>query len=73
VQIRVRRRSAGNQKGSRHMARKYKQKKIKGVRVTEKIEGKKDRPLFPRAAVFKSRKAYDRKREKERTRREIEG
>lgn len=55
------------------MARKYKQKKIKGVRVTEKIEGKKDRPLFPRAAVFKSRKAYDRKREKERTRREIEG
>ena len=53
------------------MARKYKQKKIKGVRVTEKIEGRKDRPLFPRAAVFKSKKAYDRKRDKQKLRKEI--
>ena len=55
------------------MARKYKQKKIKGVRVTEKIEGRKDRPLFPRAAVFKNKKVYDRKRDKQNLRKEIGG
>ena len=54
------------------MARKYKQKKIKGIRVTEKIEGKKDRPMFPRAAVFRNRKAYDRNRAKSELRKETE-
>ena len=53
------------------MAVKYKQQKIKGVRVTEKIEGRKDRPLFPRAAVFRNKKAYDRKKEKAALRKEI--
>ena len=55
----------------REMAVKYKQKKIKGVCVTEKIEGRKDRPLFPRAAVFRNKKAYDRKKEKAVLRKEI--
>ena len=55
----------------RNMTRKYKVKKIKGVRVAEKIEGKKDRPLFPRAAVFKSKKAYDRNKEKQESRKAI--
>ena len=54
-----------------NMAVKYRQKKIKGVRVTEKIEGKRNRPLFPRAAVFRDKKAYDRKREKAALRKEI--
>lgn len=53
------------------MTQKYKQKKIKGIRVTEKVEGKKERPLFPRAAVFKSKKAYDRNRDKQNLRKEL--
>ena len=53
------------------MKHKYKQKKIKGIRITEKIEGKKDRLLFPRAAVFKSKKAYDRNRDKKNLRKEL--
>ena len=53
------------------MAVKYKQKKIKGIRITEKIEGKRNRPLFPRAAVFRDKKAYDRKKEKAALRKEI--
>lgn len=44
------------------MAHKYKQKKIKGVRITEKIEGKAERPSFPRPAIFKNAKAYERKK-----------
>lgn len=53
------------------MTAKYKKKRIKGIRITEKIEGKKERPMFPRPAVFKDKKTYDRQREKSKMRKEL--
>ena len=52
------------------MSTKHKQKKIKGIKVVEAIQGKENRPLFPRPAVFRSKKKYDRKREKQQLLRE---
>ena len=52
--------------------KKHKVKKIKGVKVVEKIKSDHDRPLIPPGAVFDMKTKYDRKREKEKLRKELE-
>ena len=52
--------------------KKYKTRKIKGIRIVTEIKGRKDRLLMPRPAVFDLKTKYDRNREKRQTRKEIE-
>ena len=52
--------------------KKHKVKKIKGVKVVEEIKSDHDRPLIPPGVVFDMKTKYDRKREKEKLRKELE-
>ena len=52
--------------------KKHKVKKIKGVKVVEEIKSDHDRPLIPPGAVFDMKTKYDRNREKEKIRKELE-
>ncbi len=52
--------------------KKHKVKKIKGVKVIEEIKKDHDRPLIPPGAIFDMKTKYDRKREKEKIRKELE-
>jgi len=47
-------------------------KKINGVKVVTEIKSDHDRPLLPPGAVFDLKTKYDRKREKENLRKEID-
>lgn len=51
--------------------KKHKVKKINGVKVVTEIKSDHDRPLLPPGAVFDMKTKYDRKREKENLRKEI--
>lgn len=50
--------------------KKNKIRKIGGIKIVERIEKEKERPLVRRTAVFADRTKYKRAREKERIRRE---
>ena len=52
--------------------KKHKVKKITGVKVIEEIKKDHDRPLIPPGAIFDVKTKYDRKREKEKIRKELE-
>ncbi len=52
--------------------KKHKVKKIKGVKVVEEIKSDHDRSLIPPGVVFDMKTKYDRKREKEKLRKELE-
>ena len=52
--------------------KKHKVKKINGVKVVTEIKSDHDRPLLPPSAVFDMKTKYDRKREKEKLRKEID-
>ena len=53
--------------------KKYKVRKVKGIRIVTKIQGKTDRGMMPRPVTFDMKTRYDRAREKKQVRREIEG
>lgn len=46
------------------MAKKYKIKKIAGIKQAVKIEKDSNRELFPRPTIFRDKTKYDRKRMK---------
>ena len=52
--------------------KKHKVKKIKGLKVVEEIKSDHDRPFIPPGAVFDMKTKYDRNREKEKIRKELE-
>ena len=52
--------------------KKHKVKKINGVKVVTEIKSDHDRPLLPPGAVFDMKTKYDRKREKENLRTELD-
>ena len=47
-------------------------KKIKGIKVVTKAQGRSDRASMPRPAVFNMKAKYDRGREKRQTWKEID-
>ena len=51
--------------------KKHKVKKVKGIKVVTKIEGKKDREKMPRSVTFDMDTKYDRHREKKKLRKEL--
>ena len=51
--------------------KKHKVKKVKGIKVVTKIEGKKDREKMPRPVTFDMDTKYDRHREKQKLRKEL--
>ena len=53
--------------------KKYKVRKVKGIRIVTKNQGKTDRGMMPRPVTFDMKTRYDRAREKKQVRREIEG
>ena len=53
--------------------KKYKVRKVKGIRIVTKNQGKTDRGMMPRPVTFDLKTRYDRAREKKQVRREIEG
>lgn len=60
------------EKGEVITVKKYKTRKVKGVRIVTEIKGRKDRLLMPRPAVFDLKTKYNRNREKRQTRKEID-
>ena len=52
--------------------KKYKVKKIKGIKVVEKIKKDHERPLIPPCIIYNMKTKYNRKREKETLRKETE-
>lgn len=53
--------------------KKFKVRKVKGIRIVTKNQGKTDRGMMPRPVTFDMKTRYDRAREKKQVRREIEG
>ena len=53
--------------------KKYKVRKVKGIRIVTKNQGKTDRGMMPRPVTFDMKTRYYRAREKKQVRREIEG
>ena len=51
--------------------KKHKKIKIKGTKAIVKLEKKKDRPSFPRPAVYEKKTDYKRSREVEKIRKDI--
>jgi len=51
--------------------KKHKVKKVKGVKVVTEVRKKADRPAIPPGAVFDMKTKYDRQREKENLRKEL--
>ena len=51
--------------------KKYKTKKVHGVKVVTRIHGMANRPVMPRPAVFRKETNYDRNREKARMRKDL--
>ena len=60
----VRRLLAEEDKEERRALKKYKVKKIKGIKVVTKVQGRSDWAPMPRPAVFSMKTKYDRGREK---------
>ena len=52
--------------------KKHTVKKIKGIKVVKPIKKDHDRPLIPPGIVFDLKTKYDRKREKEKLRKQID-
>ena len=52
--------------------KKHQVKKVKGVKVVTDVQKDSGRPLFPAPAVFDSKNKYNRQRDKEQLRKEIE-
>ena len=52
--------------------KKHKVKKINGVKDVNEIKSDHDRPLVPAGAVFDMKTKYDRQREKENRRKELD-
>lgn len=68
----VRRLLAEEEQVERTALKKYKVKKIKGIRVLTKIQGKREREAVPRPTAFNMKTGYDRSREKEQIRRALD-
>ena len=51
--------------------KKHNVKKVKGIKVVTKIEGKEDREKMPRPVTFDIDTKYDRHREKKKPRKEL--
>ena len=52
--------------------KKHNVKKITGIKVVTEIQGKTDRPTMPRPVTFDEKTKYNRNREKNRIRKEID-
>ena len=68
----VRRLLMEEDKEERTALKKYKVKKVKGIKVVTKVQGRSDRVIMPRPAVFNMKTKYDRGREKRQARKEID-
>ena len=68
----VRRLLMEEDKEERTALKKHRVKKIKGIRVVTKVQGRPDRAIMPRPAVFNMKTKYDRGREKRQARKEID-
>ena len=68
----VRRLLMEEDKEERTALKKYKVKKVKGIKVVTKVQGRPDRVIMPRPAVFNMKTKYDRGREKRQARKEID-
>ena len=68
----VRRLLMEEDKEERTALKKHRVKKIKGIKVVTKAQGRPDRASMPRPAVFNMKAKYDRGREKRQARKEID-
>ena len=68
----VRRLLMEEDKEERTALKKHRVKKIKGIKVVLKVQGRPDRAIMPRPAVFNMKTKYDRGREKRQTWKEID-
>ena len=68
----VRRLLMEEDKEERIALKKHRVKKIKGIKVVTKMQGKANRAIIPRPVVFSMKTKYDRGREKRQARKEID-